>query len=70
MTYERIPTVMEACELQPTALDFALTDQVEHLSHLLDDAEKTAADFFSKNYVTAGMARLLREGLQRMSGTS
>ncbi|MCP5230244.1 anti-phage-associated DUF499 domain-containing protein [Accumulibacter sp.] len=70
MTYERIPTVLEACELHPSALDFAMSDQVEHLSDLLDDTEKKASDFFAKNYVTAGMARLLREGLQRLDGQS
>ena len=70
MSYVRITTVTEACELQPAALDFALTDQVEHLSDLLEDTEKKATDFFSKNWVTAGMARLLREGLQRLAGES
>ena len=70
MTYERIPTVLEACELHPSALEFAIPDQVEHLSDLLDDTEKKASDFFAKNYVTDGMARLLREGLQRLTGQS
>lgn len=70
MTYVRIPTVTEACELQPSALDFALSDQVEHLSDVLNDAESKAADFFQRNYVTSGMARLLREGLQRLAGQS
>ena len=30
MTYKKLVTVTEACELHPTALDFALSDQVEH----------------------------------------
>jgi len=70
MTYTKIMTVNEACEIQPSALDFALSDQVEHLSDLLLDAETKPEDFFSKNYVTAGMSRLLREALQRLSGGS
>ena len=70
MAYERIATVLEACELHPSALEFALSDQVEHLSDLLDDTEKNASDFFEKTYVTAGMARLIREGLQRLAGQS
>lgn len=70
MTYVRIPTVKEACELDPGALDFALSEQVEHLSDLLDEAEGSAADFFGRNHVTQGMARLLREGLQRLAGSS
>lgn len=70
MTYVRIPTVKEACELDPGALDFALSEQVEHLSDLLDEVEGSAADFFGRNHVTQGMARLLREGLQRLAGSS
>lgn len=70
MTYTRISTVKELCELDPGALDFALSDQVEHLSDLLTEAEGAADEFFDKNFVTGGMERLLREGLQRLNGKS
>src|SRR4051794_145812 len=70
MTYVRIPTVREACELDPGALDFALSDQVEHLSDLIEEVEGAADEFFARNHVTQGMERLLREGLQRLNGQS
>lgn len=70
MTYTRISTVKELCELDPGALDFALSDQVEHLGDLLKEAEGAASEFFDKNFVTQGMERLLREGLQRLNGKS
>ena len=70
MVYVRIPTVKEACELDPRALDFALSEQVEHLSDLLNEAEGAADEFFARNHVTQGMERLLREGLQRLAGKS
>ena len=66
MTYTRISTVKELCELDPSAIDFALSDQVERLSDLLVEAEKGAEEFFARNFVTQGMERLLREGLQRL----
>ncbi|SMQ85914.1 Protein of unknown function [Devosia lucknowensis] len=70
MTYTRISTVKELCQLSAGALDFALSDQVEHLSDLLTEAERGAEDFFARNFVTQGMERLLREGLQRLNGKS
>lgn len=70
MTYKKLLTVTEACELYDSALNFALSDQVEHLSDLLTDTEKKAEEFFEKNHVTSGMARLIKECLQRLSGTS
>ena len=65
-----LQTVKDVCELHPMALDYAMGDQIEHLSDLLDEAEKSAEDFFAKNYVTAGMRVLLRQGLERLSGKS
>jgi hypothetical protein len=65
-----LQTVKDACELHPMALDYAMGDQIEHLSDLLDTAEKAAGEFFAKNYVTAGMRVLLRQGLERLSGRS
>jgi hypothetical protein len=64
MTYQRISTVQELCELDPSAIDFALSEQVEHLTDLLVEAESAAEQFFARNFVTQGMERLLREALQ------
>lgn len=66
----RISTVQELCELDNNALDFALSDQVEHLSDLITNAEKDAKEFFSKNFVTEGMKKLLKQGLLRLNGKS
>lgn len=65
-----LQTVKDCCELQPNALEYAMGDQIEHLSDLLKQTETDAETFFAKNYVTAGMAILLREGLRRLSGKS
>ncbi|MEQ1503049.1 MAG: anti-phage-associated DUF499 domain-containing protein [Myxococcota bacterium] len=65
-----LQTVRDACELHGMALDYAMGDQVEHLSDLLDGAEKSSGDFFDKNFVTAGMRVLLRQGLERLAGRS
>ncbi|WP_411902305.1 anti-phage-associated DUF499 domain-containing protein [Methylorubrum thiocyanatum] len=65
-----LQTVKDACELHPMALDYAMGDQIEHLSDLLAQTEKSAAEFFEKNFVTAGMGTLLRQGLQRLAGQS
>lgn len=62
--------VRQSCELHPTALDFAVADQIEHLSDLLDATEHNAAEFFAKNYVTGGMRDLLRDALARLDGKS
>jgi len=65
-----LQTVKDACELHPKALDYAMGDQIEHLSDLLDEAERAAEDFFAKNHVTGGMRVLLRQGLERLAGKS
>ncbi|BAQ45812.1 anti-phage-associated DUF499 domain-containing protein [Methylobacterium aquaticum] len=65
-----LQTVKDACELHPMALDYAMGDQIEHLTDLLAQTEKSAGEFFEKNFVTAGMATLLRQGLQRLAGQS
>jgi predicted AAA+ superfamily ATPase len=49
-----------------SAINFAHSDQVEHLTDLLVEAESAAKRFFARNFVTQGMERLLRQGLQRL----
>ena len=65
-----LKSVRQLCELHPAALDFAMADQIEHLSDLLDATERNASEFFAKNYVTGGMHDLLRDGLGRLDGQS
>jgi hypothetical protein len=65
-----LTTVKDACELHPMALEYAMSEQIEHLSQLLDEHERDAEAFFDKNYVTHGMRELLRGGLQRLAGQS
>jgi hypothetical protein len=57
-------TVKDACELHPIALDYAMSEQIENLSDVIDKTAQDAAEFFGKNYVTAGMETLLRQGLK------
>ena len=52
------------------ALEYALGEQIEYLSDLLEQTEKEAEEFFEKNYVTTGMHTLLRQGLMRLAGKS
>ena len=65
-----LTTVRDACKLHPMALEYAMSEQIEHLSQLLDEHERDAEAFFDKNYVTHGMRELLRGGLQRLAGQS
>ena len=63
-------SVKDACELHPMALDYALSEQIENLSDVIERTEKEANEFFDKNYVTKGMEILLSQGLKRLAGLS
>ena len=63
-----LQTVRDACEFDPKAIDYALSDQVESLEDLVDHEPGAAEAFFRKTYVTGGMRTLLRQGLQRLAG--
>src|SRR3984957_16725176 len=63
-------TIKDACQYDPKAIDYALSDQIENLDDLIGHDPKAAEAFFHKTYVTGGMKTLLRQGLQRLSGTS
>src|SRR4051812_49348337 len=65
-----LQTVRDACEFDPRAIDYALSDQIEDLGDLVDHDPAAAHAFFEKTYVTGGMATLLRQGLQRLAGRS
>jgi hypothetical protein len=65
-----LQTIKDACKFDPKAIDYALSDQIENLDDLIGHEPKSAEAFFRKTYVTGGMKTLLRQGLQRLSGTS
>lgn len=65
-----LQTVRDACEFDPKAIDYALSDQIEDLADLIGHDPADAEAFFEKTYVTGGMAVLLRQGLQRLAGKS
>lgn len=63
-------TVKDACELHPTAINYAMSEHIENLSDVIERTAQDAQDFFSKNFVTKGMELLLRLGLKRLGGGS
>ena len=65
-----LPTVKDACELHPMALEYSMSEQVENLSDAIATTSATAREFFDKNYVTKGMETLLTQGLRRLGGKS
>src|ERR1035437_10191744 len=60
--------VKDACQLHPMALDYAMSDQIENLSDVIERTTADAKEFFDKNYVTKGMELLLSQGLKRLAG--
>ena len=67
---EMLQTVKDACRFDPKAIDYALSDQIESLEDLVGHEPGAAEAFFKKTYVTGGMHTLLRQGLQRLAGSS
>jgi predicted AAA+ superfamily ATPase len=65
-----LKTVKDACEIHPMALDYAMTEQIENLSSVIDKTEKEAEAFFDQNFITKGMGILLGDGLRRLAGRS
>ena len=63
-------TVKDACELDPMALDYSMSEQVENLSDVIAKAHAAARQFFKKNHITKGMETLLNQGLRRLAGKS
>lgn len=59
-----LQTVRDACQFDPKAIDYALSDQIESLEDLVGHEPGAAEAFFKKTYVTGGMRTLLRQGLQ------
>ena len=65
-----LQSVKDACELHPMALDYAMSEQIENLSDVIERTEKEAGEFFDKNHITRGMELLLSQGLKRLAGRS
>lgn len=64
-----IKTVKQACRFNPVIRDYRMSQGIENLADLINDAGDGKA-FFSRNYVTHGMEQLFREGMLRLSGKS
>ena len=62
--------VKDACQLHPMALNYAMGEQIENLSDVIERTAADAKEFFDKNYVTKGMELLLSQGLKRLAGKS
>lgn len=64
-----IKTVRQACRFNPVIQDYRMSQGIENLADLINDAGD-GKEFFSRNYVTHGMEQLFREGMLRLSGKS
>ncbi|TLD46042.1 MAG: hypothetical protein FAZ92_01684 [Accumulibacter sp.] len=64
-----IRTVKQACRFNAVIHDYRMSQGIENLADLIHDAGD-GREFFSRNFVTHGMAQLFREGLLRLSGKS
>lgn len=64
-----IKTVKQACRFNAGIHDYRMSQGIENLAELIGD-EGDGREFFSRNFVTHGMAQLFREGLLRLSGKS
>ena len=64
-----IKTVKQACRFNPIIRDYRMSQGIENLADLINDAGD-GREFFSRNFVTHGMDQLFREGLLRLSGKS
>lgn len=65
-----LKTVRDACQIHPMALEYAMTEQIENLSDVIEKTAVEATEFFDKTFVTKGMSILLNAGLQRLAGKS
>ena len=65
-----IPLVTELCDLSPDVFSMSRSEQVEHLSSIIDADISTARAFYARNHVTGGMSEFLSGALKRLSGQS
>ena len=64
-----IKTVKQVCRFNPVIQDYRMSQGIENLADLINDAGD-GREFFARNFVTHGMEQLFREGLLRLSGKS
>lgn len=64
-----LKTIKQACRFNPVIRDYRMSQGIENLADLIDDAGD-GREFFLRNFVTHGMEQLFREGLLRLSGKS
>jgi hypothetical protein len=64
-----LQTIKDACAFDPSAINYALSDQIENLDDLVGHQPK-AAGVLSQDLRHGGMRVLLRRGLQRLAGGS
>ena len=65
-----IPMVTTLCDISPDAFSMSRTEQVEHLSSIMEADLSVARAFYDRNHVTSGMSEFLRGALKRLSGQS
>ena len=64
-----VQTVRKACRFNPIIRDYRMSQGIENLADLINDAGD-GSEFFSRNFVTLGMEQLFQQGLLRLSGRS
>lgn len=64
-----IQTIRQACRFNPAIQDYRMSQGIENLADLINDAGD-GREFFARNFVTHGTEQLSREGLLRLSGKS
>lgn len=64
-----LKTIKQSCRFNPIVHDYRMSQAIENLADLLDDAGD-GQEFFTRNFITHGMAQLFREGMLRLSGKS
>ena len=65
-----IPLVTSLCDISPDVFSMSRSEQVEHLSSIIDADIGTARAFYKRNHVTGGMSEFLGGALKRLSGQS
>lgn len=70
MNSYNIPIVTQICEISPDVYKMSRSEQVEHLSSILEADLDTARAFYARNHVTKGMSEFLRGAVKRLAGNS
>ena len=65
-----IPQVTSLCKINPETLNINRTEQVEHLSSMVQADLSTAQEFYSRNHVTDGMREFINGAMKRLHGNS